>query len=138
MPAALARRLFGLVAALAVLAVALFGGQRFFYCASMARVAAVECCAHGQAHAEPSAVPLRRCCEAGTFASAEPAIAGGATDEDQAVPPPLLALPLALVTANDALFACVTACKVHPARAGPSELRAGPLAWRTRIDVSLS
>lgn len=129
-------RFVALAAALAVVTGAWLAGQRYYYCAPMERVARDECCAsreHGREDARVSiGEAAHRCCQPRVFDAGD----RGATPAVPAVtPPPALAV-VAILDALAPVQAQVKARAAHESRAGPT--RAGPLAWRTTIDVSLS
>ena len=137
------RRIFALVAVLALLTGSLLAGHRYFYCAAMSRIASADCCAKPDAdHADARAAvtidaPPHRCCDERTFD-------GGDLGHERtaislrSVSPPALALPCAFVGAGARrpVLECALPSEAYDSRAGPP--RAGPLAWRTTIDVSLS
>jgi hypothetical protein len=137
-------RLTALVAALAVITGAWLAGQRYFYCGPMQRIALDECCgagAHGTTHAEHDedahAAPTlhetpRKCCHARTFDAGD---RGTATAAPVVLPAALLAV-VAILDLPGAADEPAKAAATHDSRAGPP--RAGPLSWRTEIDVSLS
>lgn len=134
---ALLVRLAALVAALAVVTGTWLAGQRYFYCAPMERVALHECCASGaDDHGRDDEAAIgelpHRCCEERLFDVGD----RGATPAPFAVAPaPCLAVVAILSTLTPG-EAPSGARATHDTRAGPP--RAGPLAWRTPIDVSLS
>jgi hypothetical protein len=134
-------RLLALVAALAVVTGAWLAGQRYFYCAPMQRVALDECCAgHGQhdgeadAHAAGAVATQtpKKCCDARTFDQGD----RGASAAPPAVTPPMLLAVVAVLALPGLVDAPARARATHESRAGPPP--AGPLSWRTEIDVSLS
>jgi hypothetical protein len=133
-------RLVALVAALAVVTGAWLAGQRYYYCAPMQRIALDECCAghghedeDGDEHAAAALTETpRKCCDARTFDSGDP----GASTAPPAITPPMLLAVVAVLALPGVVDAPAAARATHESRAGPP--RAGPLSWRTEIDVSLS
>jgi hypothetical protein len=131
-------RLLALVAALAVVTGAWLAGQRYYYCAPMARIALDECCAHehdeahatvADTHATIAELP-RRCCEERVFDAGD----RGASDAPPSVPPAPSLPVVAILDVVAPKSAPVFARAPHESRAGPT--RGSPLSWRTTIDVS--
>lgn len=139
-------RMLALTFALAVVTATLLGGHRYFYCAPMARIALDECCAAEHEH-EPElreqaaeavldALP-HRCCQERTFDCGDQ----GASPSRATLGPPGESAPVAILPlASMAALAARSArgWEAHPTRGPPRAGPAGPLRWRTPIDVSLS
>lgn len=125
-------RLLALVAALAVFTGAWLAGQRYYYCAPMARIALDECCAHEGHEADEHATigELHRCCEERVFDAGD----RGASDAPPIVPPAPSLPVVAIVDTAVPKAAPVFVRAAHDSRAGPA--RGSPLSWRTTIDVS--
>lgn len=133
------RRFCAFVTAFAVVTAALLAGHVYFYCAPMDRITFTECCSGSEQHDDEKVsegafldTAPHRCCDARRFDRGDPGFARSPTG----VAPPVLASLLAIALVPKTPLASQRAVRgVYDTRAGP---RAGPLSWRTEIDVSLS
>ena len=126
------KRAWALLAAVSVLAAALAGGHRYFYCAKMASAALVACCPHeGVADADSSIEP-DACCHATAFASPDPGFAPA--------PRGVASAPFVAVAPTPTLDSRVPTARsiveVRSARAGPALGSAKD--YRLRLTVSLT
>ncbi len=128
------RAAFALFAAVSVLAAAVVGGQRYFYCAQMDEARLHQCCASPAepGHGQVPSIDLSDCCAPRHFATPAP---GTCAQPEPPPRAPLVALlPAVRPAALGTLAASIWIARL--ARAGPRDAR--PRERRRLLMVSLS